>query len=246
MRLGTQLSVVVVTGMAFEARVAAGLGVVTVCGSSAVISAGLSRAIADGCRGIVSFGIAGGLVPHASPGRWVVAREIITETRRFAAHPNWSSRLMELIPGALQAEIAAVCAPVSTASDKQALANATGAVAVDMESGLAAQAAAAHDLPFAALRVVADPSHRALPPAARLPLRADGTANLLAVMFSLLQQPSQLGDLIRVGRDAGIARAALTHGRRFIGSHFAFDDQIAGVRAPAAAIAAAAALPAIA
>jgi hopanoid-associated phosphorylase len=216
--------IVVVTGLAFEARVAAGLGVATICGSSAVIAAGLQAAIARGCRGIVSFGIAGGLTPDLTPGVCVVARAIISADRRLPAHPQWSKRLLELIPGALEADIAAVSAPVSTPHDKRELARTTGAMVVDMESGIAADVAARHDLPFAALRVVADPHDRALPPAARLPLRADGTANLLAVMFSLMAQPRQLGALIRVGRDTGKARAALTYGRKFIGADFGFDS----------------------
>jgi hopanoid-associated phosphorylase len=220
----TDLPIVVVTGMAFEARVAAGLGVVTVCGSNTIIAAGLRDAIGRGCRGIVSFGIAGGLTPHVRPGACVVASAIVTDTRRFAAHAQWSNRLLELIPGSLGGEIAAVSAPVSTPHDKQALAAVTGAVAVDMESGVAAHTAHAYGLPFAALRVIADPSHRALPPAAQLPLRPDGTANLLAVLFSVMAQPRQIGDLIRVGRDAGKARAALTYGRKFIGSGFGFDS----------------------
>ena len=224
MGLGNDLPIVVVTGMAFEARVAAGLGVVTVCGSNTVIAAGLGKAIANGCRGIVSFGIAGGLSPHVRPGVIVAARAIITDKGRFEAHAQWTDRLLQLVPGAMDAHIAAVAEPVSTPADKQQLAVTTGAIAVDMESGIAAETAHAHGLPFAALRVVADPVHRALPPAARLPLRPDGTANLLAVMFSVMAQPGQIGDLIRVGRDTGKARAALTYGRKFIGSGFGFDD----------------------
>ena len=56
------LPIAVVTGLAFEARVAAGLGVVTICGSASAIADRLADVVARGCRGIVSFGIAGGLV----------------------------------------------------------------------------------------------------------------------------------------------------------------------------------------
>src|SRR5437868_494957 len=171
MALAQLQPIVVVTGLAFEARVAAGLGVATICGSSAVIATGLSEAIARGCRGIVSFGIAGGLTPDLVPGVCIVARNIVNDNRRLPAHPQWSKRLLQLVPGALEADIAAVSVPVSTPYEKRELARTTGAMVVDMESGIAADMAARHDLPFAALRVVADPHDRALPPAAQIPLR---------------------------------------------------------------------------
>jgi hopanoid-associated phosphorylase len=224
MGLSNDLPIVVVTGLAFEARVAAGLGVVTVCGSNNMIAAGLSKAIGSGCRGVVSFGIAGGLSPHIRSGGFVVARAVITEKRRYDSHTLWTNRLLELLPHAMDAHIAAVSEPVCTPAQKHQLAAATGAIAVDMESGIAAEYAHTHGLPFAALRVVADPVHRALPPAARLPLRPNGTPDLSAVMLSLMKRPHQLGDLIRVGRDAGRARAALNHGRRAIGAGFGFHD----------------------
>jgi adenosylhomocysteine nucleosidase len=215
--------IAVVTGLALEARVAAGLGVVTICGSAARIAEQLTDVVARGCRGIVSFGIAGGLVSHVKPGVCVVARSIVTDTERHHAHSEWSQRLLQLIPGAIHADIAHSPVAISTAGHKQDLARTTGAAIVDMESGLAARVAAENKLPFAALRVVADPHDRALPPAAQIPLRHDGTLNLVAVMFSVMAQPRQIGSLIRVGRDTGRARAALTYSRQFIGTSFGFD-----------------------
>jgi adenosylhomocysteine nucleosidase len=218
------LPIAVVTGLAFEARVAAGLGVVTICGSASRIAEQLADVVARGCRGIVSFGIAGGLSPDVKPGVCIVARSVVTHNDRHHAHPEWSQRLLQLVPGALHADIAHSHVPISTAHHKRELARTTGAAIVDMESGLAAQFASANGLPFAALRVVADPHDRALPPAAQIPLRHDGTPNLMAVMFSVVAQPKQIGSLIRVGRDTGRARAALTYSRQFIGAHFGFDD----------------------
>jgi len=216
--------IAVVTGLAFEARVAAGLGVVTICGSAARIAEQLANVVARGCRGIVSFGIAGGLSPDMRPGVCIVGRSVVTDTGRHSAHPEWSQRLLQLVPGALHADIAHSPVPISTAGHKLELARVTGAAIVDMESGLAARVASENRLPFAALRVVADPHDRALPPAAQIPLRHDGTPNMMAVMFSVMAQPGQIGSLIRVGRDTGRARAALTYNRKFIGSGFGFDE----------------------
>jgi hypothetical protein len=110
---------------------------------------------------------------------------------------------------------------------------ATGAAAVDMESFLSVDAAVTHDLPFAAVRVVADPSHRALPPAAIGTLLADGTPDLSAVMRSVLAQPGQLTSLIRLAFDARAARATLTRLRAGIGSGFGLHDLADAMFTPA-------------
>ena len=58
---------IVVVGMAFEARIAAGLGVPVICGGDGSnLAASLARAMAAGCGGLISFGVAGGLAPTSS------------------------------------------------------------------------------------------------------------------------------------------------------------------------------------
>jgi adenosylhomocysteine nucleosidase len=207
--------ILAVTGMAFEARIVAGFGVETLCGGGGgSLRAQLDAAIAKGCRGIVSFGIAGGLAAHLAPGAGIVARGVVTTTGRIDCHPEWNAQLLRALPAAIHADIVGVRAPVVTPQDKRELTLSSGAGAVDMESLFVAEAAAAHGLPFSAIRVVADPCERALPPAARIPLRADGRPDLPAVMQSILAQPGQVGALIRVAKDVRIARAALADARR--------------------------------
>ena len=124
--------VIVVTGMAFEAGIAAGPGVVVVTGGAAntdVISAAVQR----GCRGIISFGIAGGLTPDLKPGACIVARSIVTGDRKYHSHREWFDRLRSAIPGSIYADIAGAEAPVCSPGDKRKMAVATGAVAVDMD-----------------------------------------------------------------------------------------------------------------
>jgi adenosylhomocysteine nucleosidase len=107
-------------------------------------------------------------------------------------------------------------------SDKRELHERAGTVAVDMESHIAARIAAAHGLPFAACRVIIDPAERTLPPAALVGMRADGKADVLAVLASLLRQPRQLFALLRVVADARAARSALFEGRRNLGADLSF------------------------
>ena len=91
------------------------------------------------------------------------------------------------------------------AAAKAALHTATGALAVDMESHVAAAFAAAHGIPFAALRVISDDANRALPSAAQAGMKKDGGMDVLAVLKALARDPRQLPALIRTGREAEVA-----------------------------------------
>lgn len=239
MQSATQFPVLAVTGMAFEARIAAGPGVVAICGGRAdALASSITAAVAKGCRGIVSFGIAGGLARHLEPGTCIVARSVVTAQRSFDSHLEWASHLLQTIPGAIHGDIAGVHAPVITPAEKAALGHSTGAFIVDMESHICADIAAAHNLPFTAVRVVADPSHRALPPAAQIALLPDGRPDMAAVMRSLFGRPHQINALVRVGLDTRTARAALVRARRLLGPGFGLIEQ-EPVLAPQTAVAAA-------
>jgi adenosylhomocysteine nucleosidase len=216
--------VIVVTGMAFEAGIAAGPGVVVVTGGAANANA-ISAAVRRGCRGIISFGIAGGLTPDLQPGACIIARSIVTGDRKYHSHREWFDRLRVAIPGSIHADIAGVARPVCSPGDKTKMAVATGAVAVDMESAGSAIVAFKHKLPFAALRVVADPSHRSLPPAALSERLLDGTTDLSAVWRSIVAQPNQLGGLLRLALDTRTARTALVRSRRLLGHGFGLITQ---------------------
>lgn len=214
--------VVAVTCLALEARIARGPGVSVLCNHSLELATGLSAAIARGVSGIISFGIAGGLAPHLVPGDWVVASGVRNGNDVIATDRPWTQRLLEMLPGAVHAEVAGADAVVASAEEKRGLHRETGAAAVDMESHIAAKIAADHRIPFVACRVIIDPAHRTLPPAATLGLRLDGTPDVPAVFRSLRQKPSQLPDLIRVASDAYIARRALRSGRRQLGIGLGF------------------------
>lgn len=175
----------------------------------------------SGAAAIVSFGIAGALNAHLTAGDWVVATGVTSGDQSIQTDVEWSGRLAHRLPGAASGAIATVANPVLHPRNKRRLHLDTGAIAVDMESFQAAALAAELGVPFAAVRVIADPMHREIPPAARLGLRPDGTVAIAAVLHSLLANPSQLPSLIRVSSDALIAFRALFRGRRELGPHFA-------------------------
>jgi hypothetical protein len=126
------------------------------------------------------------------------------------------------LPEAVHADIAGADAPVADPDAKRRLRDATGATAVDMESHVAARIAADYDIPLAACRVVIDPVHRRLPPAALVGLKPKGTVDFLAVLRSIAQRPSQLPALLGIAFEARAAQAALVRGRRLLGARLGF------------------------
>lgn len=226
---------VAVTGLAFEARIAAGPGITVICaGDRRQLKRSIEMAVRQRCRGIISFGIAGGLAPHLKPGACVIARNVIFEDARYPCHHDWAQALMDVVqradrrhavPGAISfGDIAGSDLPLASAKAKRSLHESTGAVAVDMESHVAARIAADYRLPFAAFRVVTDPSHRALPPAALVATRPEGTIAVGAVLKSLFGNPAQLPTLIRIALDSWAARQSLVPSRRFLGADLGIPD----------------------
>jgi len=109
------------------------------------------------------------------------------------------------LPGARVGMIVGSDTIVASATQKKAMYEATGALAVDMESHIAARVAARHSLPFAIIRVISDSANEALPPAALVGMKPDGSMALGVVLASLARNPSQLPALIRTGLHAGHA-----------------------------------------
>jgi adenosylhomocysteine nucleosidase len=219
--------VLAVTGLAAEARVAAGPGIMVVSsgGRTADFDARLQRAVALGVRAIISFGIAGGLTPRAPVGTALVARKVVTENgENYLSDPAWSHRLSAALGGAPLVDMVGVDHPVADPQRKRALHLNTGAVAVDMESHVAARVAQANGLPFAAFRVVSDSAERWLPHAAVVGMRPDGRFAYRALLSSLLRQPQQLPLLTSTALDAGIAFAALLRSRKAISGRLGFSD----------------------
>jgi hopanoid-associated phosphorylase len=227
-------AVIAFVGMAFEAEIAAGPGVLVVCRTAGgrTLASVAETAVRQGYRGLISFGVAGGLAAGLRAGDWVVASSIRDAQTVRATDAAWSRRLLEMIGDAVHAPIIGVDAPVADPAKKRELYRTTGAVAVDMESHTVARIAAAHRLAFTAVRVVVDPAHRTVPPAALIGMRPDGRANVAAILRDLLTRPSQLRPLAAIALDAFAARAAMHRVRHQIGLHFGLEHHEVEVARP--------------
>jgi hopanoid-associated phosphorylase len=219
--------VIAVTGLKAEAALAAGPGVLALSGGGdgAALRRDIEAAAMAGAHAIISFGVAGGLAPDLPPGAVLVSRSVVTASgERFFAHPGWTALLSKALGGARIADFAGVDLPIAGVDGKRALFLEAGAHAVDMESHIAARVAAACNLPFAAVRVIADPAGRSLPHAALVAMKPGGGLALGALTLSLLRDPRQVPPLVQTAIDARAAFQGLLRSRKLLAGAFGFSD----------------------
>ena len=137
------MTILAVTGLKKEAEMAGIAGVVAVAGGGdAALLAQKLDALHGDIRGVISIGLAGGLSPHLKVGDVVIADQIITGAENWDCHEGWRVRLMSRLPLAHQGQIFGSDIIIENAETKSGLYDATGALAVDMESQVAARFAA--------------------------------------------------------------------------------------------------------
>jgi adenosylhomocysteine nucleosidase len=192
--------------LAAEARIARSLGEVEAGGGlPAGAEAAAESLAARNVTGLISFGLAGGLDPALRPGHVVIPEAVLEDEALYPTDAGLALRF-----GGVNAKLMlAGQAVIAEAMTKGRLFAATGASAIDLESGAVARVARRHNLPFAVLRAICDPAERDLPPAALIALDAGGSIGLLRVLTSVLRRPGQIPALIRLGQDAKRARRAL-------------------------------------
>ncbi len=195
----------IVTGLTAEARLARRLGATLAGGGTPKGAARAAATLCDeGATALLSFGLAGGLSDVMQPGDIIVPGAVLTKDGMFATDDALNAWL-----GGATGTLFAADAVIALRTEKRALHARTGADAVDLESGAVAEAAASRGLPFAVLRAVCDPAMSDLPPAALVALDARGAIGMIAVAASLCRAPRQIPALVRLARQAGLARAAL-------------------------------------
>jgi adenosylhomocysteine nucleosidase len=164
-----------------------------------------------GCTTLVSFGLAGALDSSLRPGDLVLP-DSIHAGHQLSVDLDWRNRLRQQLPAHMKitSGILAASPNVLTSADaKRELAEATGACAVDMESGAVAQVAARAGIPFLAVRVIADPLDFSPPPLLLSAVRPDGSADPVRLMALILRRSVTLGTLLRLGSQLRTARATL-------------------------------------
>ena len=166
-------SLTIACALEVEERVARKAGLRT-----ALIGMGVTRPVPDGR--LVCFGFAGGLVPDLERGALLTATLIVSDT----GEKLWEGAPIR-VDGAKPAVICSTDRVIDTPEERLRIAERTGAIAVEMESGkLAATGRLA-----GTVRAVSDSPDRPLGGLAKA-IRPDGSTDWKALAASLLREPT--------------------------------------------------------
>jgi hopanoid-associated phosphorylase len=213
------VTILAVTGLAKEARIVGTTNVVAVAGGGdAEGLAGKLDALHGDISGVISIGLGGALSSLLKVGDVVIGERVLTETEKWDCDTEWRNCLVARLPAVHQGPLFGSDTVLAAMADKAALYEQTGALAVDMESHVAARFAASRKLPFAALRVISDAAAHSLPPAALVAMRPDGGISIGRILWSLVKRPIQIPALIRTGRDSSRAFKELLRCRDLCGA----------------------------
>ena len=212
------MTVLAITGLAKEAGIVGVAGVIAVAGGGDAdgLKAKLNALHGD-ISGVISIGLAGALSPHLKVGDVVVAEKIMTGAEDWECHAGWRNRLASRLPHAHQGLLFGSDVIIEHSETKSGLHDTTGALAVDMESQVAARFAALRKVPLAGLRVISDDASHVLPPAALVAMKPDGGIAIGRVLGSLFRHPLQVPALIRTARASNKAFAELLRCRDLCG-----------------------------
>lgn len=130
-------------------------------------TAGVEALIKAGATAVISWGFAAGLERGIGPGTLVLPEAIVSRNGRVFTTDETIYELIRNSPGGRIPHVRGILAEadrvLKNGGEKAALFQKTGALAADMESAAAAEAANAAGLPFLAVRVILDSSTNTMP-----------------------------------------------------------------------------------
>ncbi len=221
----SKLPVILATGFTREVRTIGVPGVVAIAGGGVAerLEERLDAAARDGAAGIVSYGLTGGLADGLKIGDWVVGSRIAGGIDH-ECDPAWRDAIAARLPQARIGGFFADGRMIDTIAEKRALGVDHDALAVDMESHVAARIARAYGLPFAIVRIVSDEVDHLLPYAITVSMRPDGGFDRTRMRASLAANPEQMRDVVQTMAQFLTGFRGLRRGARAMGERMAFPD----------------------
>ena len=175
----------------------------------------------NGATALLSWGCAGGLDPKLSPGGLILPKTIITSDQiLYHVDMPWHKSLCNRLKGHVDfcteplVESAMV---VRTPAERVALFRETGAIGVDMESAAVAAVAQEVQVPFMAVRAVADSTNTTIPEVTLNAVDGFGRLKFLKLIQGLAKDPTELLALVRIARNYRTAQRTLAAVARLTG-----------------------------
>ncbi|MFZ2727494.1 MAG: phosphorylase [Methylococcaceae bacterium] len=169
--------------------------------------------LSSGATQLISWGCAAALNPKLKSGDLVLATAIISlDNPSIRINNAWHNSVNHLLADKLtvhHGELLSSKVLINTCSEKQHLFENTKAIALDMESYAIAEVARNNNIPFLAIRVIADTATMALPKAVSYSLNSDGEVQLLKLLSYLLRHPNEISKLIKLGNSFSRAKKSL-------------------------------------
>ena len=176
-----------------------------------------------GAKALVSWGSAAGLISELLPGTLILPKEVLaTNGSVYCSDPHWHKGLCKRLEANLPLHtgpLAESPAILTSSSEKTALFEKTGAVAVDMESAAVAAVAYEAGMPFVAIRAIADPVEMTIPPSILSGVDDFGRLRPFHLVKALSKRPWDLFALVRLHRGFRAAHGSLAMVARLTGSN---------------------------
>lgn len=207
--------------------------------------------IAQGVGALISWGIAAGLDAALVAGTIVLADRVVTEEDappvrggsqraavEFRSVASWADHLAADLKGVgdghlrlVRGTIGCPARVLRSVDDKISWGRATGAMAADMESAAVAAVASREEVPWIAVRAIADVSSLTVPVSALEGIDPSGEFTWLRFLTSLARHPGDIRELPRLARAYRAALRSLElvapsagrafHAPRRVGAYYA-------------------------
>ncbi len=152
----------------------------------------------------VSVGLSAALTPELAPGDIVGAAEVV-EASSGNVYPSAPGPVAALSKVKCRVgRFAAVSKTIITSDKKKEIADATGAIALDMESGGAARACTEAGIPFISIRAISDTLDEDLPVDFNLFMRG-GKIDMTRLILHIVAHPAKIPPLMRFGGNSRMA-----------------------------------------
>jgi adenosylhomocysteine nucleosidase len=184
------------------------------------VAAAIDSLIAQNVDALVSFGTAGALHEDSKSGDIIIPENIITyDNQSLNIASAWRDNVLNNLDACPvkihRNDIYTSERVISTITEKRERNKDTGAIAVDMESALIANAAKKLNLPCLVIRVVVDEVDTVIPAKVLDCTDIYGDVAYARLLMSILKQPGLIGDLLKLGSAFKLASESM----QWLGKH---------------------------